>query len=144
MGIEVSLELADAAETPARAPLAQVGETLRQLHQRLIEMVGSEPKAQTIEVAAAVLVILLVLIYLRGHFSAHARRRRSSQKRFKQLVRAHALPASDRQLLVAMARHLELEEPGLIFVRRSLFEAAAEQGGFKAERVEILRREIYS
>ena len=125
-------------------PIAQVGETLRQLHGRLVEFVGSSGKAQAIEAGAAILVILLVLIYLRGHYSSHARRRRSSRKRFAQLARANRLNAGDRQLLLAMARHLELEEPGLLFVRRSYFETAAEQGGFKPERVEVLRREIYS
>jgi hypothetical protein len=125
-------------------PIAQVGETLRQLHSRLVEFVGSSGKAQAIEAGAAILVILLVLIYLRGHYSSHARRRRSSRKRFAQLARANRLNAGDRQLLLAMARHLELEEPGLLFVRRSYFETAAEQGGFKPERVEVLRREIYS
>jgi len=138
--------IVDLAAPAARSSkvAAQIGETLRQLHNRLAEFVGSSGKAQAIEIGAAALVVLLVLIYLRGHYSAHARRRRASRKRFQQLARANRMNAGDRQLLPAMARHLELEEPGLLFVRRSYFETAAEQGGFKPERVEVLRREIYS
>ncbi len=124
--------------------LAQIGETIRQLHQRLVESVGSEQVAQAIEGGVALFIVLLVLIYLRGRYSSSARRRRAAQRRFQQLMRAHRLPAGDRQVLAAMARHLELDEPGLIFVRRSYFETAAEQGGFKPERVDVLRREIYS
>ncbi|HKS16112.1 MAG TPA: hypothetical protein VJU16_02310 [Planctomycetota bacterium] len=125
-------------------PLAQIGETLRQLHQRLVENVGSEQAAQAIEGVGALLFLLIILMFLRRRFSIHARRRRSSGRRFRELAKANRLTAGDRQLLLAMARHLELEEPGLIFVRRSLFESAAEQGGFKPERVDVLRREIYS
>ena len=138
--------ICDLAALEARSPKlgAQVGETLRQLHQRLVEFVGSAGKAQAIEVGAAALVILLVLIYLRGHYSAPARRRRAAGRRFQVLARANRLNVGDRALLLAMAHHLELEEPGLMFVRRSYFESAAEKGGFKPERVEMLRREIYS
>jgi hypothetical protein len=124
--------------------LAQAGETIRQLHQRLVDNVGSEQVAKAIEGGVALFIVLLVLIYLRGRYSSHARRRRASARRFKELAKVNRLPASDRQLLLAMARHLELDEPGLIFVRRSLFEAAAAQGGFKPERVDVLRRELYS
>ena len=122
---------------------AQAGETLRQLHQRLVDNVGSEQVAHAIEGGVALFVVLLVLIYLRGRFSKHARRRRASAGRFKELVRAHRLPAGDRNLLAAMARHLDLDEPGMIFIRRSYFEEAARSGGFKQERVEVLRRELY-
>jgi hypothetical protein len=72
----------------------QIGETLRQLHQRLVDNVGSEQVAQAIEVGVALFIVLLALIYLRGHYSKHARRRRASGKRFRELVRAHRLPAS--------------------------------------------------
>ena len=119
-------------------------DTIRQLHQRLVDFIGSDGKAKAIEAGAVILVVLLVLIYLRGHYSASSRRRRASAHRFKVVASAHGLPSADRQLLLAMARTLELEEPGLIFVRRSLFEAAVEQGNFKAERVDVLRRELYS
>jgi hypothetical protein len=124
--------------------LAQAMDTIRQLHGRLVEVVGSDGKAKAIEAGAVILVVLLVLIYLRGHYSASSRRRRASAKRFKELASAHGLPSADRQLLLAMTRTLELEEPGLIFVRRSFFEAAVEQGNFKPERVDVLRRELFS
>jgi hypothetical protein len=124
--------------------MKQAGETLRHLHHRLVENVGSEQVAQAIEGGIALFVVLLILIYLRGRYSAHARRRRASGKRFKELAKVHRLPAGDRQLLSAMAGHLELDEPGLLFVRRSLFEEAAREGGFKEDRVEALRRELYS
>jgi hypothetical protein len=124
--------------------LKQAAETLRQLHERLVENVGSEQAAHAIEGVGVMLVFVILFIFLRGRFSAPARRRRTAGKRFRQLAKANRLTAGDRQLLMAMARHLELEEPGLIFVRRSYFEEAAEKGGFKPERVEILRREIYS
>lgn len=123
--------------------MSQAIETLRQLHQRLVDNVGSEQVAQAIEGGVALFVVLLVLIYLRGRFSKHARRRRASARRFRELARAHRLPAGDRNLLAAMARHLELDEPGLIFVRRSHFEEAARSGTFKPERVDVLRRELY-
>lgn len=128
----------------AASPLRQAGETIRQLHQRLVDNVGSEGVAQAIEGGVALFVVLLILIYLRGRFSQAARRRRSSARRFRELARANALPAGDRQLLMAMARLLDLDEPGLIFVRRSYFEEAAEKGSFKPERVDVLRRELYS
>lgn len=127
-----------------KSPLGQIGETLRQLHQWLVDTTGSEQAAQAIEGVSVVFVVVLVLVYLKGRYSGPARRRRSAKKRFQQLSRINRLTAGDRQLLLAMARHLELEEPGLLFVRRSLFETAAEQGGFKPERVDVLRREIYS
>ena len=124
--------------------LGQIGETLKQLHDRLVDNVGSEQVAHAIEAGVGLFIVLLVLIYLRGRFSKPARRRRASSRRFRELAKAHRLPVSDRQLLGAMARHLELEEPGLIFVRRSLFEEAAREGGFREDRVDVLRREIYS
>ena len=124
--------------------LGQIGETLRQLHERLVDNVGSEQVAHAIEAGVGLFIVLLILIYLRGRFSKHARRRRASSRRFRELAKAHRLPVSDRQLLGAMARHLELEEPGLIFIRRSLFEEAARDGGFREDRVDVLRREIYS
>ena len=123
---------------------AQAGETIRQLHQRLVENVGSEQVAQAIEGGVALFVVLLVLLYLRSRFSKSARRRRSSGRRFRELARVNRLPAGERQLLLAMARHLELDEPGLIFVRRSLFETAAREGGFREDRVDVLRRELFS
>jgi len=128
----------------AANPLRQAGETLRQLHQRLVDNVGSEGVAQAIEGGVALFVVLLILIYLRGRFSKEARRRRAAGRRFRELARANALPAGDRLLLLAMARHLDLDEPGLLFVRRSYFEEAAEKGNFKPERVDVLRRELYS
>ena len=124
--------------------LAQAGETLRQLHARLVENVGSEQAAQAIEGVAALLLILIVFIFLRGRFSKPARKRRKAGRRFRELARQNRLGAGDRQVLLAMAKHLELDEPGLLFVRRSLFESAAEQGNFKPERVDVLRRELYS
>jgi len=123
---------------------AQAGETIRQLHQRLVENVGSEQVAQAIEGGVALFVVLLVLLYLRSRFSKSARRRRSSGRRFRELAKVNRLPAGERQLLLAMARHLELDEPGLIFVRRSLFETAAREGGFCEDRVDVLRRELFS
>jgi len=123
---------------------AQAGETIRQLHQRLVENVGSEQVAQAIEGGVALFVVLLVLLYLRSRFSKSARRRRSSGRRFRELAKVNRLPAGERQLLLAMARHLELDEPGLIFVRRSLFETAAREGGFREDRVDVLRRELFS
>ena len=123
---------------------SQAGETIRQLHQRLVDNVGSEQVAQAIEGGVALFIVLLILIYLRGRFSKSARRRRSSGRRFRELARVNRLPAGERQLLLAMARHLELDEPGLIFVRRSLFETAAREGGFKEDRVDVLRRELFS
>ena len=120
----------------------QIRETLRQLHDRLVDNVGSEQVAHAIEAGVGLFVVLLVLIYLRGRFSKPARRRRAASRRFRDLAKAHRLPVSDRNLLGAMARHLELEEPGLIFVRRSLFEEAAREGGFREDRVDVLRREI--
>ena len=123
---------------------AQAGETIRQLHQRLVENVGSEQVAQAIEGGVALFVVLLILLYLRSRFSKSARRRRSSGRRFKELAKVNRLPAGERQLLLAMARHLELDEPGLIFVRRSLFETAAREGGFREDRVDVLRRELFS
>ncbi|HZN63574.1 MAG TPA: hypothetical protein VFC90_14320 [Planctomycetota bacterium] len=128
----------------ASRPLAQIGEHLRQLHQRLVENVGSEQAAQAIEGVGAVLILLVVFMILRRRFSAGARRRRASGRRFRELAKANRLHAGDRQLLLAMARDLDLQEPGLIFVRRSYFEEAAEKGNFKAERVDVLRRELYS
>ena len=122
----------------------QAGETIRQLHQRLVENVGSEQVAQAIEGGVALFVVLLVLLYLRSRFSKSARRRRSSGRRFRELAKVNRLPAGERQLLLAMARHLELDEPGLIFVRRSLFETAAREGGFREDRVDVLRRELFS
>ena len=119
-------------------------DTIRQLHQRLVEFIGSDSKAKAIEAGAVILVVILVFIYLRSHLSAPSRRRRASGKRFKQLVQSHGLGSGDRQMLLAMARQLELEEPGLIFVRRSLFEAAVEQGSYKPDRVDVLRRELFS
>ncbi|HEU4338640.1 MAG TPA: hypothetical protein VFS19_01110 [Planctomycetota bacterium] len=124
--------------------MTQAGETIRQLHQRLVENVGSEQVAQAIEGGVALFIVLLVLLYLRGRFSKSARRRRSSGRRFRELAKVNRLPAGERQLLLAMARHLELDEPGLIFVRRSLFETAAREGGFREDRVDVLRRELYS
>jgi hypothetical protein len=124
--------------------MSQAIETIRQLHQRLVDNVGSEQVAQAIEGGVALFIVLLILIYLRGRFSKSARRRRASGRRFRELARVNALPAADRQLLLAMARHLELDEPGLIFIRRSLFETAAQQGNFKPDRVDVLRRELYS
>lgn len=124
--------------------LAQAVESLRQLHQRLVEFVGSEGVAQAIEGGAALFIVLLVLIYLRGRYSSPARRRRSARRRFQTLAWANRLPQGDRQVLLAMARQLDLEEPGLLFVRRSLFETAAEQGNYKPERLDVLRRELYS
>jgi len=123
---------------------SQAGETIRQLHQRLVDNVGSEQVAQAIEGGVALFILLLILIYLGGRFSKSARRRRSSGRRFRELARVNRLPAGERQLLLAMARHLELDEPGLIFVRRSLFETAAREGGFKEDRVDVLRRELFS
>lgn len=125
-------------------PLKQAGDALRQLHQRLVDNVGSEQVAQAIEGGVALFLVLLILIYLRGRYSAHARRRRASGKRFKDLAKVHRLSTADRQLLYAMANRLELDEPGLLFVRRSMFEEAAREGGFKEDRVEALRRELYS
>jgi hypothetical protein len=133
--------IADAA-TPS--PLRQAGETLRQLHQRLVDFFGSDHVALAIEGGVALFIVLLVLIYLRGRFSRAARRRRAADRRFKELAKAHRLPSSDRQMLLAMARHLELDEPGLLFVRRSLFESAAQECGFAEDRVDVLRRELYS
>jgi hypothetical protein len=127
-----------------RKPLAQIGETIRQLHQRLVDFFGSDHVAVAIEGGVALFILLLVLIYLRGRYSKSARRRRAASRRFKELAKAHRLPLSDRQMLLAMANHLELEEPGLLFVRRSLFESAAREGDFREDRVDLLRRELYS
>jgi hypothetical protein len=122
----------------------QVWDELRQVHQRIVDFVGNEGVAKAIEGAAGLLVVLLFLFYLRSQVSPGARRRRAARKRFQRLVRAHRLPSADRQLLLAMSVRLELNEPAMIFVRRSLFESAAEEGGFNPKRVDTLRRELYS
>ena len=124
--------------------LGQIGEELRQLHERLVVFVGNDGVAKAIEGGVALLFVLLFLFYLKGHVSPASRRRRAARRRFQQLVRAHRLPKADRQALLAMARQIDLDEPALIFVQRSLFESAAEQGGFSATRLDTLRREIYS
>jgi len=122
----------------------QVWDELRQLHLRIVEFVGNEGVAKALEGGAGLLVVLFFLFYLRSHVSPTARRKRAARKRFQRLVRAHRLPSADKQVLVAMARRLELDEPAILFVRRSLFESAADKGGFNPERLDLLRRELYS
>ncbi|HTF58050.1 MAG TPA: hypothetical protein VK661_12535 [Planctomycetota bacterium] len=122
----------------------QVLDELRQIHLRIVEFVGNEGVAKALEAGAGLLVVLFFLFYLRSNVSPGARRRRAARKRFQRLVRAHRLPSNDRQLLMTMARKLELDEPAMIFVRRSLFESAADEGGFNPERLDMLRRELYS
>ena len=133
-----------ASSSLAEKTLRQAGDTIRQLHQRLVDFFGSDQVALAIEGGVLLFILLLVLIYLRGRFSRAARKRRASDRRFRELAKAHRLPSSDRQLLLAMARHLELDEPGLLFVRRSLFESAARDGEFREDKVDVLRRELYS
>jgi len=122
----------------------QVWDELRQIHLRIVEFVGNEGVAKALEGGAGLLVVLFFLFFLRSYVSPAARRRRGAKKRFQRLIRAHRLPSADRQVLVTMARKLELDEPAMIFVRRSLFESVADQGGFNPERVDMLRRELYS
>ena len=122
----------------------QAWDQLRELHHGLVNLVGNESAAKAIEASVGLLVVLLLVFYLRWQFSAHVRRERGARKRFNQLARAHRLPASDRQILSTMARRIQLDEPGLIFVRRSLFETAASAGGLDPDRVDGLRRELYS
>jgi hypothetical protein len=122
----------------------QAWDQLKELHQGLVNLVGNDTAAKAIEASAGLLVLLLLVFYLRWQFSSQVRRERGARKRFNQLARAHHLPASDRQILQTMARRVQLDEPGLIFVRRSLFETAASSGGLDPDRVDVLRRELYS
>ena len=91
---------------------------------------------------AAGLAAAAFAYYLRWK-SPEARARRAAMGRFRRLADAHGLAPQDRRILRRMAELSELEDPALIFVRRSCFESTAPSIDFDVARIEPLKRQLY-
>ncbi|MBI4563572.1 MAG: hypothetical protein HY716_02635 [Planctomycetes bacterium] len=115
---------------------------LQGFQEYFIDLVGGRTQALAIEAAGVLLLLVLVVFWIRWQFSAETRRARLFRRRFKMLARAHQLGGLDQMLLLDMVRGLE--DPCMIFVRRSLFESHSAASGVDAGRLEGLRRRLYS
>jgi len=116
---------------------------IRRLHETLVQAAGPTA-ALAIEIGGAVFLAALIALALRAIFSPGARRQRSIEARFAELGRANGLVRRDRRLLREMARQLGMEEPGLLFVRRSLFDQAAQRVAAEPAAVEDLRARLFT
>ena len=92
----------------------------------------------------SVLAILAVTgAVLHAFFSAQARAGRQARRMFLGFSEASGLTRPEADLLMGVARRLALENPALLFVRRSLFEAAADEFGIDPAPADSLRRKVY-
>lgn len=115
----------------------------RRLHETLAQTAGPTG-ALVAEIGAAVFLAALIAIALRALVSQGARRQRSIESRFADLARANGLDRHGRKLLREMARRMGMEEPGLLFVRRSLFDQAAQRVEADPARLEELRSRLFT
>jgi len=98
----------------------------------------------------ALILLVAVLAVLAGAgavlyrlFSARAREARRARRTFLEFSGASGLTGPEAGLLMDVARRLALENPVLLFARRSLFEAAAGEFGIDPARAESLRKKVY-
>jgi hypothetical protein len=91
-------------------------------------------------IAVAVLSVALVRIL----FSPAAKARRASRARFRQLAAASQLNREESRLLARIAENYQLEPASLIFVKRSIFEAAMQSLSVDSARADAVRQKIYS
>jgi len=97
------------------------------------------------------LILLLAILAVLGaagaalyaSFSARARAGRRAWRTFLEFAGASGLSREEAALLMGVARRLALENPVLIFVRRSLFETAAAGSGIDPARADSLRSKVY-
>lgn len=94
-------------------------------------------------VALTVLLMIAVGFLLHYLFSERGRVARDSGRAFKDLARASGLGRKETGLLLRVARLGRLGNPALIFVRRSVFEAAVLEARLEGSPVEGLRQKVY-
>jgi len=82
-------------------------------------------------------------ILLHAFFSPRARSSRLMDRVFLRFAAASGLTGPETSLLRDVARALALENPAILFVRRSLFENAASQFGMDAAQADSIRRKVY-
>lgn len=96
-------------------------------------------------VAVLILVVLLVILGLILHalFSRRGRGRRQARRRYRRFAQASGLSPAESELLLDAAQAAGLEDPAVIFFRRSAFEDVARRPGATPDRLDALRGKVY-
>lgn len=91
-------------------------------------------------------VVLIVWLSSRWFQLREQRRTHSPASLFRELCRAHALPSSDRSLLLRLASHHRMPQPAVIFLSPQAFEAAQLPAAFSAqsEQIQRLRERLFA
>ncbi|MBI2900621.1 MAG: hypothetical protein HYY17_10575 [Planctomycetes bacterium] len=97
-------------------------------------------------IAAVVLVLaalVLAAVLIRHYASPAARAARRRLDLFRSIAVANQLSLVERETLLRVARHYEIEDPIQLFVKRSLFEAAVPALKLDSETSESIRKKLY-
>ncbi len=112
-----------------------------------VERIGEGFRVQTAEGQEAwtVLAVLGAVLLAAGALALvlASRRERPGRRLFRELARASGLTGAETRLLLALALAVQPDDPPAIFVRRSAFEAAAEDSAADPALIEALRRKVY-
>lgn len=128
-----------APEIPFRAQNAPGSDSLRRVSDSVQDFLRSQPGSAVVLLVVLMLVLGLAVFYalLRPEL---ARRRRVSEC-LDRLVQAHGLDAAQRRALRRLAARAGLDNPALLFVRRSLLEQFGQE--LPPGMLEALRARLY-
>ncbi len=115
----------------------------------IFDRIGSGFRSAWERPEATVLVLLGLAalaaagILFHAFFSAWARAARGRRREFLRFAEASGLTRAEAGLLRGVARRLAMEDPALLFVRRSLFEAAAVEFRIDPAQADPIRVKVY-
>lgn len=96
-------------------------------------------------------VVLLVLggliaaaVILRYFTSPAARAGRLRKRLFRTLADANGLTAPEREILLQVARHYQVDDPVQLYIKRSLFEGALPALRLDSTAADALRKKLYT
>jgi len=90
-----------------------------------------------------VLVLILLAVVLHQLFGQRGKVPPNARRIFKHFLKMHALSRPEGRALWSVARHCALENPSIIFVKRSLFETASLELRLDPGLIETLRQKLY-